>query len=247
MNNLLKNIQHWQKKPKTRREDGVYIVEGIKSIGELPKEEVLHVVVSKSFAKEHPDIKADLVVSDEEFEKLSDTQTPQGVLAVVRARQYQLSDLLDSPNQLFLVLENIQDPGNLGTMFRSGEAAGVSGLILSKDTVDPYNPKVIRSTMGAIFRVPFYIADDLSETVKTLQNHGVVTYAAHLKGAVSYEKNNYQIPTAFLIGNESQGLTDALTEVAKKAVKIPMKGKVESLNAAMAATILLFEAMRQRL
>jgi len=244
---LLKEIQKWQKKPQNRKEDGVYIVEGIKSFVELPKEDLLHVVLSKSFANEHPEIHGDFVVSDDEFARLSDTKTPQGVLAVLRAKKYALSDVLSEKEGLYLVLENIQDPGNLGTMFRSAEAAGANGIILSKDCVDPYNPKVIRSTMGAIFRVPFYVADDLNETVLMLQQKGISTYAAHLRGAVSYQLPDYKKATAFLIGNESKGLTDQLTDIAKQAVKIPMHGQVESLNAAMAATILMFEAMRQRL
>ena len=145
-----------------------------------------------------------------------------------------------------MVLDNLQDPGNLGTIVRTAEGAGVTGVIMSKETVDIYNPKVIRSTMGSIYRMPFYYADDIFETVEELQKRGIKVYAAHLQGEGFYEKD-YRTGTAFLVGNEGNGLTDRITGMADEKIRIPMMGKVESLNAAIAATLMAYEALRQRL
>ena len=117
---------------------------------------------------------------------------------------------------------------------------------MSRDTVDIYNPKVIRSTMGSVFRVPFFYTDDLEQTVLDLKARGIRVFAAHLAGTNNYEQEDYTGNTAFLIGNEGNGLTEKLSNMADTWVKIPMAGKVESLNAAIAASILMFETARQR-
>ena len=136
------------------------------------------------------------VVSDSVFSKISDTCTPQGVLCVLKQFHYNIEEMLRDKAPLFLLLENIQDPGNLGTMLRTGEGAGVSGIIMSRDTVDLYNPKVIRSTMGSIYRVPFYYADDFAAAVHQVQQAGVSVYAAHLRGKNSYACQDYTKGTA---------------------------------------------------
>ena len=138
------------------------------------------------------------------------------------------------------------DPGNLGTILRTAEGAGVDGVILSKESVDIYNPKTIRSTMGSVYRLPFLYVDSIESILPVLKKHHVHTYAAHLKGKNSYEQENYCGGTAFFIGNEGNGLTDKLTDKVQKKIKIPMCGKVESLNAAMASGLLVYEARRQR-
>ena len=145
-----------------------------------------------------------------------------------------------------LVLENIQDPGNLGTIFRTAEAAGATGIVLSKDCVDLYNPKVIRSTMGAIFRIPFIYTDDLIGTIDELKREGITVYAAHLKGENSYDMEDYKTACAFLIGNEGNGLPEETAACADRKILIPMEGGAESLNAAVASAVLMFEAGRQR-
>ena len=145
-----------------------------------------------------------------------------------------------------MVLENIQDPGNLGTILRTAEGAGVNGILMSRDTVDIFNPKTIRSTMGSVYRVPFLYVEDICETVRELKNKGISAYAAHLKGIGSYDEQDYTKGTAFLIGNEGNGLTDELADLADTYIRIPMYGKVESLNAAIASAVLMYEAQRQR-
>lgn len=256
---LQKEILKWQKSASRRRESGVFIVEGIKMFREIPVERLLHVVVSNTFIKENPadaamaeamasvSGKGDFsVVPDPVYEKISDTETPQGILAVVKSFSYTLEEVLQEKNGLYMLLENLQDPGNLGTILRSGEAAGVSGIIMNQGCVDIYNPKVIRSTMGSLFRVKFVTVPNLQEVVSEIRRLGGRTYAAHLRESSDYDVPDYRTLTGFLIGNESKGLTEDLTDAADACIKIPMKGRVESLNAAMAATILLYEAARQR-
>lgn len=164
----------------------------------------------------------------------------------MRQQASDLPTLLRAEKPLLLLLENLQDPGNLGTILRTAEGAGVTGVILSKGCVDLYNPKTIRSTMGSVYRVPTLYTEDLRETVELLKAHGIRSFAAHLKGVNFYDQENYRGGTAFLIGNEGNGLTEELTEQADTLIRIPMEGKLESLNAGVASAILMYEAYRQR-
>ena len=145
----------------------------------------------------------------------------------------------------FEVLEDIQDPGNLGTMLRTGEGAGITAVIMSKKTADLFNPKTIRSTMGSVYRVPFCYVEDLKAVIEKMHAAGIQTYAAHLQGKNSYTQECYSAKTAFLIGNEGNGLSDEIAALAMCKIRIPMEGQVESLNAAVSAAILMYEAKRQ--
>ena len=189
-------------------------------------------------------------VTEEVFRKLSDTQTPQGIFFLMEKMTYDLTVLLkragerkeqEGKRPLFLILEDIQDPGNLGTMIRTGEGAGVDGILMSKGTVDIYNPKTIRSTMGSLYRVPFLYTGDLKQTIEQLQKAGIRVYAAHLKGTKSYREADYAEGAAFLIGNEGNGLKEETAALADEYIRIPMQGKLESLNAAVAAALLMYE------
>ncbi len=250
----VKYVMQLNKKPRQRKKDGVFVVEGPKMFTELPSFLRMKTFVSESFLKEetHKQLLAGIpfeTVKDSVFEQMSDTKTPQGILAVARQLSYEMGDLLGRENSrkpLLLVLDKIQDPGNLGTMIRAGEAAGVTGILMNRETVDIYNPKVIRSTMGALYRVPFAYTDNLVETLKEVKENGMRVFAAHLAGMHVYDKVDYTGASAFLIGNEANGLSDEIAAMADCYIKIPMCGKVESLNAAVAASVLLFEAARQR-
>ena len=247
-NKQIKQIIKLKKSARERKKQELFLVEGIRMFTEIPKEHLYKTYASEDFYHAHQEVFQGVdveLVSDSVMKEISDTMTPQGVLALVKMLKYSLSDLLNQKDPLFLVLENLQDPGNLGTILRTGEGAGISGLIMSRDTVDIYNPKVTRSTMGSIFRVPFVYVDDLFEVIEVMKEKDITTYAAHLNGT-DYTREDYQRGTAFLIGNEGNGLTDELTEKAEKKIKIPMCGKVESLNAAMASGLLVYEARRQR-
>lgn len=254
-NNKIKQLVNWQKKRKQRDTDGVFLVEGIRMFVEAPESQVQAVYVSESFyAKRQKELNLEKwgrkleIVSDSVFSHISDTKTPQGVLVVLEQSEYQLEEIINPAGKtpLLMVLDNLQDPGNLGTILRAGEAAGVTGVIMSTDTVDIYNPKVIRSTMGSIYRMPFVYVEDLEAVVKQLNGSGIHTYAAHLKGKHSYDEEDYNQKTAFLIGNEGNGLRDEIADAAEIYIKIPMCGEVESLNAAVASSVLMFEAARQR-
>lgn len=255
-NAKIKQLLIWQKKRKAREEDGVYLAEGLRMFVEAPEDRVREVYVSESFYKKRKEeLHLDQwgrkleILSDSVYAHVSDTKTPQGVLVVMEQMRYSLEEVIAAKGErapLLMVLDNLQDPGNLGTILRAGEAAGVTGVLMSSDTVDIYNPKVIRSTMGSIYRVPFIYVEHLPEAVKLLNEKGIHTYAAHLKGKHSYEEEDFTEGTAFLIGNEGNGLRDEVADAAEIYVKIPMCGEVESLNAAIAASVLMFEGARQR-
>ena len=212
-NSRIKRLIQLNQKAKARREEDVFVVEGTKMFLEAPAEKLRDVYVSESFlekcsCRERLEQTGYEVVSDQIFAKISDTCTPQGILCVVEQFHYNMESLLQKENPVFLLLENIQDPGNLGTMLRTGEGAGISGVIMSRDTVDLYNPKVIRSTMGSIYRMPFLYAEDFAGAIGSVRQAGVSVYAAHLKGKTSYIKQDYRRGTAFLIGNEGNGLRE---------------------------------------
>ncbi len=251
-NQQMKTIVQLNKKTKARRELRAFVVEGVKMFRETPPDLLQRVYVSEQLFKNEENyaclVKSGInyeLVSDSVFAHVSDTNTPQGILAVVRQPVYEFSDLLQAEHTRLLVLEDIQDPGNLGTMFRTGEGAGLTGIIMSRETVDLFSPKTVRATMGSIYRMPFYVAEDLHEAITALREAGVRTYAAHLRGEKYYDEPDYTGPTAFLIGNEGNGLKQETADLADTYLKIPMEGQLESLNAAMAAGILMYEAHRQ--
>ena len=259
-NQQMKQVTLLLKKAKERKNSKTFVVEGPRMVVEASVERLKAVYVAESFEnnKENTDILKELrekcskanaiyeVVADNVFKNVSDTQTPQGIMAVVSMPEYKLEDLLAGEQTHLLILESIQDPGNLGTMVRTGEGAGVTGVIMNKTTVDLFNPKTIRSTMGSIYRVPFYVTEDLAGTMKELQSKGISLYAAHLKGEHAYDEEDYTLGCGFLIGNEGNGLSDEIANLADTYIKIPMEGQVESLNAAISATLLMYEANRQR-
>ena len=215
---------------------------------EIPEQYLYKVYASEDFYKEHQAVFEGMeveLVSDQVMKEISDTMTPQGVLALVRMLEYSLEDLLQQENPLLLVLENLQDPGNLGTILRTGEGAGINGIIMSRETVDIYNPKVTRSTMGSIFRMPIAVAEDLAATIDRVKTRGIPVYGAHLDGATFYEKD-FTGGCAFLIGNEGNGLSDEISAKADDLIRIPMCGQVESLNAAISTAVIAYEVLRQR-
>lgn len=165
------------------------------------------------------------LLSNEVMKKVSDTQTPQGALVVLNRPSYTLEDIVGNGEGTFMVLENLQDPGNLGTIIRTGEGAGIRGVIMSQDTVDIYNPKTIRATMGSVYRVPFIYVETLSNSICYLKEKGVRTYAAHLKGTKQYYEFSYTGGTAFLIGNEGNGLKKRLRTWRTNICVFPWKDR----------------------
>ena len=248
-NQQIKKIIQLAKKAKTRKEEDAFLVEGLRMYQEAPGERIIKTYVSESFYKKEKRLfveKEVEIVEDRVFQSASDTMTPQGILSIVRQYHYKIEDFWKKSHPFFMILENIQDPGNLGTIFRTAEGAGVEGIFLTRDCVDIYNPKVIRSTMGSIYRMPFLYIDSGIDMVYDIQKRGIRVFAAHLQAKQNYDTEDYTKGTAFLIGNEGNGLTEELARMADCYIKIPMQGKVESLNAAMAAGILMYEVSRQR-
>lgn len=254
-NAKIKRIVQLRKKKKVRDAEGVFLVEGIRMFREIPEKLLQEIYISESCEeKEGKEIRRRAsacgirpeLVSDGVFSHLSDTQTPQGILCVVRQLSYSLEEVADAPCPHMLVLDRLQDPGNVGTILRTAEGAGVTGILLDGECADIYNPKTIRSTMGSIFRMPFYYIQDLEEGIRYLKKRGICTYAAHLEGKRAYDEEDYRKPCAFLIGNEGNGLRPEIADLADTYIRIPMAGEVESLNAAIASAVLMFEAGRQR-
>ena len=248
-NARVKRLAALCKKARLRKEEQVFLLEGERLYADTPAKFLKEIYMTEDFLQDKLSGKAPencTILTQEIMRKVSDTETPQGVLCVAKMPRYRMEDLLGE-TPLLLILENIQDPGNLGTMMRTAEAAGATGVLMSRDTVDLFNPKTVRATMSAIFRVPFLYTDDLVGEMRSLREDlGIRIYAAHLKASSPYDEVNYTGPSAFLIGNEGNGLTDAAAGTADARIHIPMKGQIESLNAAMAAGILMFEASRQR-
>ena len=270
-NKKIKYIRSLMEKGSIRKKDKAFVVEGIKLVDEaLEYGKVLEVVCAESLYDEliSGDLSGNrllaendknitnyvkkgsslLVVSDTVFKSLSETKTPQGILAVAEMPDYRLLDkrfleqaYTKNGKIKLLVLEDTADPGNLGTIMRTAEAAGVTGVIMGKGTVDIFNPKVVRSTMGSIFRLPFTYAEDLKETIQKLKTQGISFYATHLKGEKSYKDIKYSDRSAIIVGNEARGLSDEVADLADTYVLIPMQGKVESLNAAVAAALMMYE------
>ncbi|MBO6133174.1 MAG: RNA methyltransferase [Lachnospiraceae bacterium] len=246
-NPKLRLIRELLDRSRTRRQEGAFIIEGIRSFEEAPKDQILAVFVSESFRKRYPEIEGE-VVKEEIFQKLSDVRTPQGIMAAVKIKRYSLDDILRpgmKGSRLYLVLEGIQDPGNVGTMIRTAEGAGVAGIIMDRGTADAYAPKVVRSTMGSIFRVPFLYTDDLSFVLSRMKQCGVYVYAAEMGGEEEFGQTEYQEKAAFLIGNEGNGLSSESLKKADKQISIPMMGRVKSLNAAISSALFLYDYRRQ--
>ena len=251
-NGQIKNIIQLNQKAKARREQGLFVAEGIKMFLEAPLEWIEKVYIAESL-KDSQQIVSKMarvpceIVADSVFAQMSDTKTPQGVMCLLKQPGYTLEEIIPETGEpLILVLEDLQDPGNMGTILRTAEGAGVKGILCSKNTVDIFNPKVIRSTMGSVYRMPFFYTEDLEAAVKELKQRGIRTYAAHLKGEKRCDQESYCKGSAFFIGNEGKGLSPRLTSLADGLIRIPMAGQVESLNAALAAGILMYEAARQR-
>ena len=246
-NEKIKRLRALKDSAKERKKSGLFTAEGVKIWREAPKELVKEVFISESFAKEaeiNTGEAACHVVEDGLFQRACDTKTPQGIMTVFAQPVYDTEGLI-TKDPLIVVLENVQDPGNVGTIIRTAEGAGAK-VILSRGCADIFSPKTIRSTMGSVFRVPFVITDDILSAVKKLKAAGIKLYAAHLAAEKYYDEHDYSEGTAFLIGNEGNGLTDELAREADELLKIPMEGKLESLNAAVAASILMYTVHSKR-
>ncbi|MBR2696485.1 MAG: RNA methyltransferase [Parasporobacterium sp.] len=242
-NSKIKGIKKLLSSAKERRVRGLFVIEGIRLVKEAPPEMVEQLYLSESLFRSgtfETDFYNNMeVVSDEVFQSVSDTVTPQGALALVRQPSWSLDPSELGDGCRLLLLDDIQDPGNLGTMIRTAEAAGVTMVVMSEGCADIFNPKVIRSTMGSIFRVPF-VVDDLVSVVEALKAEGVIVYGAALDDAVDLRETEKAEKLAIVIGNEGNGISKGVLNSVSGKIRIPMEGRVESLNAAVSAALLLY-------
>ncbi len=186
-----------------------------------------------------------LQLSEKEFNDLAQTDSPQGVGVIARIPALMNKSIFEKPDLFFLLLDRIQDPGNLGTIIRCAAAAAVDGVILLPGTADPTNPKALRAAMGGNFYLPVIHAAAIPEWQDILAKRKVCIIAADPGGQIPYYKLKFDAPTALIIGNESKGISSSLLEIAHVRAYIPMVGPIKSLNAAMAATIFIYERLRQ--
>lgn len=253
-NQIIKDVKKLTRR-RNRWKEGNFIVEGIKIIEEAIKEKVKinYIICSESIIKEEgyinllkqiPEKVTIIEVPDKIFREIADTENPQGILGVLNFLKNDVSDLIDSNKKSLFLVDALQDPGNLGTIIRTADAFNIDGIVIGQGSVDPYNEKVVRSTMGSIFRVPIYVLDDTISTLEELQNNGYKLLATDLKGEYVSSNIFNEDKQIIIIGNESNGVSDEILNLSDRRIKIPMPGNAESLNAGVAASILMYEVMK---
>ena len=243
------------KQKKYRLERGLFLAEGLRTV----EEAVAYKAVVSIFYTAIEDDRTRAVleeaaaqqvkltcVSDTVLKKIADTETPQGIIAVCKMQPVALDDLLAS-GKMLLVLDRVGDPGNVGTMLRTADAAGIGGVVLLKGSVDAYAPKTVRSSMGSLFHVPVLAGVGEEDLIESAHSAGYELLVTCLDGADNLYKADLHGRLAFVMGNEANGVSRGLLAAADKRVYIPMAGRAESLNVAMAAGIVMFEALRQSL
>ncbi len=253
-NEVVKNIKKLKEK-KYRDEKKEYIIEGIKLIEEAITEnaKIKMIIVCEECLKNEA-IEQKLLyqiakynciyVNEKVFTSITDVKNPQGMLAVIEMENGE--EVINYNDDVIFVLDGIQDPGNLGTILRTIDSAGLSQVIVSKDTVDAYNPKVVRSTMGAIFRVKVIESQDIIRTMKNIKKHKYEILVTSLEATDNIYDIDYT-KKMIVIGNEANGVSQAVLDIADEKIKIPMLGKTESLNAAVATSIIAYEYVRRKI
>ena len=253
-NEIIKNIRKLKEK-KYRDLNNEYIVEGIKMIREAINEKaVIKLIVvceenanngaiDKKLLYEIAKYKC-IYVNKKIFSLISEVQNPQGILAVIEKNNSE--ENIDYKKDVIVVLDGIQDPGNLGTILRTIDSVGLNQVIVSKETADSYNPKVVRSTMGAIFRVNIIESDNLLDTLKNMKKHKYKIMATSLETENSIYDVDYN-KKVIVIGNEANGVSQDILNYSDEKIKIPMLGKTESLNASVATAVILYEYVRNKI
>lgn len=245
-NPLLKNVRSLHDRS-GRKKSGLFLLEGAKLLEEALRNDVVvqDVIVSRSFWQNglpgmpQFDLEELVVVEDNVFTQLATTETPQGILATAEISKHELSAVLKQKNALLLVADTVQDPGNLGTIARAGLAFGATALILTKGTVDPFSPKVVRSAMGALFALPVVCDLPFDQLADELKQHEIPLFALDQNADQSLWTAEFPSRLALVFGNEGNGMKDEDMDKADKVLSIPISERSESLNVAMAASIAL--------
>lgn len=253
-NSVIKHIIKLKEK-KYRNEYSEFIIEGIKIVKEAIEEKakIKTIIVSESalntenfekILKNNLKTIDFILVPDNIFKLLSDVENPQGIIAIIEKDI--INTTLDFSQDLILVLEDVQDPGNLGTIIRTADSIGLTQILVTKGTADYYNPKVIRSTMGAIFRMKVIETANLLEKIKELKDNNFKVVTTSLQTDISIYDINLN-KSAIIIGNEANGVSKQIQDLADIKAIIPMKGKTESLNVSVATGVILYEYLRRKL
>ncbi|EHK2402596.1 RNA methyltransferase [Clostridium perfringens] len=246
-NNLFKEIKKLKEK-KHRIKSNKYLIEGLRFVEEAIKSKVSidSIIFTESFKEKNPDLflkineNIKLIQMNEALLKqLCSTENPQGIVGVINMQNKELKT-----GELVVLVDKVQDPGNMGTIIRSAHAAGAAGIVMTKGTVDIYNDKTLRSTMGSIFYIPI-VEDDSLDFVKSLKKEGYKLVVSSLQGKNNFFEENLQGKVMIAVGNEGNGVSDEVYDIADIKVKIPMPGEAESLNVAVATSIMIYEKIRQ--
>ncbi len=252
-NSLVKHINKLNKSSKYRREKGEFTAEGVRLCKDAMESgaEILSLIICEDALKKHSEIITALenvsdnsyIFSKSVFKSISETKTSQGIICVIKTLDKPtLFDKIKS-NGKFLALESLQDPSNLGTILRTAEAIGIDGVVLSGDCCDIYSPKVVRGSMGAVFRIPFIIVNTVEEFI--ISNKSTNFYASVVgDDADKINDTVFKEPCVLIVGNEGNGLKKSTIELCDKKITIPMNGRAESLNASAAAAILIWEMVK---
>lgn len=251
-NDFIKHIKKLKDK-KYRDMSNEFMIEGIKLVAEAIQEKApIKQIILCDDCEDNEIIPKDLryeiakyecvYVTQKIFKYLSEVQTPQGILAIIEKNNSDVD--IDYTQEIIVALDDIQDPGNLGTILRTVDSIGLTQILVSKQTADAYNPKVVRSTMGAIFRVKIIECEDLKKTLKDIKKHKFKIVVSALQTDNTIYDIEYH-KKVIIIGNEANGVEKEIQDLADEKVKIPMPGKTESLNASVATGIILYEYVRQ--
>lgn len=244
VNNKIIKYTNSLKDKKTRKKEGLFIAEGLRLVIDGMKiKKPEYVIISENFSCKDLGVKTYLV-SENVFKKLSDTVTPQGILGVFKIEERDI-DKIEKENTI--VLNNISDPGNMGTILRTAYAAGFKNIVIDKKSVDLYNPKAVRSTMSALFNLNIYTSDDLICDLNKLKEKGFEIIASALTddSQIIY-RAEINSPALVVMGNEANGIDKEVLDICDKKVIIPMKNKMESLNVSSAASVIMYEILRRQ-
>lgn len=247
-NSLFKDIKKLKEK-KYRIQTGTYLIEGLRFVDEAFKSnaKIEKILYTQEFVEKHCGFLAEkndvenVMLSASLLKELSFTGTPQGIMAVVCMENKSLRS-----GDIVVLVDKVQDPGNMGTIIRTAHAVGASGIIATKGTVDIYNDKTLRSTMGSVFYLPV-IEDENLDLVMSLKEEGFKLVVSSLQGSKDFFEEDLSGKIIIAVGNEGNGISDEIYEISDKKVKIPMPGNAESLNVAVATSVMLYEKIRQNL
>lgn len=246
-------------KKRNRWKESLFIAEGVRSVEQILNgdQEVECIVYSESIEKtdrglkllervQESNIKA-ICLDEKLFKEISETEEPQWIIAVVKFGFKSLEESMKEEGNFYILLDRVQDPGNMGTIIRTGEAFGANGIIVTDGCVDVYNSKTVRSTMGALFDIALIYYEDIEEAISELKSRNIKIVSSSLDTENMLYDIDLREDMALVVGNEGSGISERVVELSDELAKIPMAGKAESLNAGVASGVFMYEVLRQRI